>query len=276
MNPLVPLAAEVLETRVEARDTCTLTLAFKDRLVQNSYRFRPGQFNMVGLAGLGEAAISMSSDPAERTTFQHTIKAVGGITKGLARLSAGDTVGVRGPYGTYWPIEAAGGKNVLIVAGGIGLAPLRPIIEHIIGNRTVYGEVKILCGAKTPPDLSFERDFERWRTQPGIELLLTVDSADGNPWAHSIGVVPTLFEKVKLNTKGTIGMICGPEVMIRFTLIDLIKRGFPLDSLFISMERRMSCGIGQCGHCFFGPKFVCRDGPVFRVTDVYDLLSKGV
>jgi NAD(P)H-flavin reductase len=280
MNPLMPLAAEVLDTRAEARDTFTLTLAFKDRQAQNKYRYKPGQFNMVSLFGLGEAPISMSSDPAERATFEHTVKVVGGVTQALSRLSVGDPVGVRGPYGTSWPIEEAGGKDVLIVAGGIGLAPLRPVIEHILGNRTVYGEVTILYGARTPQDLSFERDFERWtvlpKEGPGIKLLLTVDKTDGDRWAHNVGVVPTLFEKVKLNTRGTVGMMCGPEVMLRFGLVDLIKRGFPMDRLFISMERRMSCGVAQCGHCFFGPKFVCRDGPVFRVVDVYDLLGKGV
>ena len=275
-SPLLPHPALVLDAQEEARDTITFTLAFKDKDIQSKYECSPGQFNMVGIFGAGEAPISVSSDPAEREVFQHTIKIVGNVTRVLGSLGVGDTVGVRGPYGTSWPLEKAGGKDVLVVGGGIGFAALRPVIEHIVGNRTVYGDVTVLYGARTPNDIAFKRDFDRWTANRNIRLLLTVDRVDGEPWEHNVGVVPTLFEKIKINTKGTIAMVCGPEIMIRFSLIDLIKRGFPMDNIYISMERRMSCGTAQCGHCFFGPKFVCRDGPVFPLPDIYDLLGKGV
>lgn len=276
INPLFPRPAGIIDIQEVARDTLTLTLAFKENEIQGRYTYEPGQFNMVGRFGVGEVPLSLSSDPAERETFQHTIKAVGSVTRILGRLRVGDTVGVRGPYGTFWPLKEAGGNDVLIVGGGIGIAPLRPVIEHILGNRSIYGDVTILYGAKTPKDVAFRQDFDRWTMHQNIKLLLTVDSVDGEPWEHYVGVVPTLFEKIKVDPQRTYAMICGPEIMMRFSLIDLIKRGFPMNHLFLSMERRMSCGVAQCGHCFFGPKFVCRDGPVFRLTDVYDLLGKGV
>ncbi|MBI4318272.1 MAG: FAD/NAD(P)-binding protein [Chloroflexi bacterium] len=274
-NPLIPEEAVILHVEEEAQDVSTYTLALKDRERQSQFWFKPGQFNMLSLVGLGEIPVSMSSDPTDRAFVQHTVKTVGSMTSVLARLGRGDVVGLRGPYGSFWPLEEAGGHDVAIVAGGIGIAPLRPVLEHIFGNRTVYGQVTVLCGARTPGDLVFSKDFHRWSTQPDTRLLLTVDRVDGQPWAHYVGVVPTLFEKVKLS-RGTVVFACGPEVMLRFTVLDLLKRGHPAAKIFVSMERRMQCGIAQCGHCFFGPKFVCRDGPVFRLTDVIDLLGKGV
>ncbi|MCL5266199.1 MAG: FAD/NAD(P)-binding protein [Chloroflexi bacterium] len=275
-NPLMPLPAQIIDVETEGKDTLTYTLAFKDKEVQRQYRYKAGQFNMVGFWGEGEAPISMSSDPAEHGYFQHTVKVLGNITRSMGRLKEGDIIGVRGPYGTCWPLEEAAARDILIVAGGIGFAPLRPVIEHIIGNPSVYGKLTVLFGAKTPQDILFTRDFDRWRSRPNVELVLTVDRVDGQKWEHNIGVVPTLFEKIKLDAKNTVAMLCGPEIMLRFCLVDLIKRGFPMNQLFISMERRMSCGTAQCGHCFFGPKFVCRDGPVFRFAEVYDLMGKGV
>lgn len=272
----MPRPTRIVAIEEEARDTLTYTLRFADREAQNSYRYEPGQFNMIGLFGVGEAPVSLSSDPAERETFQHTLKLLGNVTQRLGRLGIGDRIDVRGPYGTSWPMKEAGGKDIVIVAGGIGFAPMRPAIEHIIGNRSVYGDVTVLYGAKTPRDVVFARDFDRWTLQRNVRLLLTVDRVDGEPWTHYVGVVPALFEKVKMNPKATVAMICGPEIMLRFCLIDLIKRGFLMENVFVSMERRMSCGTAQCGHCFFGPKFVCRDGPVFRLTDIYDLMGKGV
>lgn len=275
-NPLLPYPATVIDIQDEARDTVTFTLAFRDEQIQSRYHFEPGQFNMIGVFGLGEVPISMSSNPSERNFFQHTFKAVGNVTRVLGRLGVGDTVGIRGPYGTFWPLKAAGGKDILIIGGGIGFAPLRPVIEHIAGNRTVYGNVTILYGAKTPGDVGFRRDFDKWTVYRSMRLLLTVDRTDDEPWEHEVGVVPTLIDKINLDPKNTFVMICGPEIMMRFCLIDLLKRGMPMENIYISMERRMSCGVAQCGHCFFGPKFVCRDGPVFPLPDIYDLLGKGV
>jgi len=275
-NPLIPQEAVIKAIRTETYDTLTFSMAFKEESRREEYFFKGGQFNMVSLLGLGEAAISLSSDPAVRQHFEHTVRAVGNVTGALSRLSVGDVVGVRGPYGTAWPLDKIPGRDVVIVAGGIGLAPLRPAIEHILGNRPVYGRVMILYGAKTPRDLIYTRDFDRWSSQPNTEVLLTVDRVDGESWNRHIGVVPTLFEQVELSPTSTVALVCGPEVMMRFVTIDLLKRGIAEENIFLSMERRMRCGIAQCGHCFLGPKFVCKDGPVFQYTDLRGLFERGV
>ena len=275
-NPLIPMEAVILEARPETYDTTTYTLAFKDRERRTNFRFRPGQFNMLSVMGIGEAPISFSSPPRPDGTFQHTIRAVGNVTQAVARLGAGGVVGLRGPFGRGWPMEEIFGNHVLVIAGGIGLAPLRPVIEHIIANAHDYRSLTILYGARTPRDLVFTADYPRWGAAPGVRLLLTVDRTDGQPWPHRTGVVPVLLEEVDLPTASTVALVCGPEVMMQFVLIDLLKRGYVPPRIYISVERRMECGIAQCGHCFFGPKFVCKDGPVFRYSEIQGLLGKGV
>ncbi len=275
-NPLLPHEAVILDVRRETRDTATFTLAFKDPARQENFSFQPGQFNVLSVLGLGEVPISFSSAPSRSGTFQHTLRGVGNVTEALVRLGVGAVVGVRGPYGHPWPIEEARGNHVLVVAGGIGLAPLRPVVEHVLAHADDFHSLTVLYGAKTPADLVFTADFARWEAGPGARLLLTVDRTDGQAWPHRVGVVPVLFEEVSLPPASTIALLCGPEVMMRFVLLELLKRGFAPPRIFLSMERRMGCGIAQCGHCFFGPKFVCKDGPVFRYTDVQGLLGKGV
>lgn len=275
-DPWLPVAATITDLRRETYDTTTYTLAFRDAAVRRAYAFRPGQFNMLGFFGIGEAPISLSSDPGAPDMFQHTIRAVGDVTKGMARLAVGDLVGLRGPFGNPWPMEQAKGHDLLIVAGGIGLAPLRSAVEQACRERDDYGAITILYGAKTPRDLVFSADFVRWSAQPNTRLLLTVDATAGEPWAHRIGVVPVLFDAVTLAPERTVAMVCGPEVMMRFVVLDLLKRRFPPEHVFLSLERRMRCGVAQCGHCFLGPKFVCQDGPVFRYPQLYGLFVKGV
>jgi len=275
-DPWLPVAATISGRRRETYDTTTYTLAFRDPAVRRAYRFRPGQFNMLGFLGIGEAPISLSSDPGRPEAFQHTIRAVGDVTKAIARLDVGDVVGLRGPFGNPWPMEQARGHDLLVVAGGIGLAPLRPAIEQSLRERDGYGTLTILYGAKTPRDLVYTADFDRWSAGRDTRLLLTVDSPAGEPWAHRVGVVPVLFEAVTLDPARTIALVCGPEVMMRFVVVDLLKRRFPPEHVFLSLERRMRCGVAQCGHCFLGPKFVCQEGPVFRYTQLYGLFVKGV
>jgi len=276
LDPWLPVTATITDLRPETYDTTTYTLTFRDPAVQRGYSFRPGQFNMLGFLGIGEAPISLSSDPGLPGTFQHTIRAVGDVTKAIARLRVGDIVGLRGPFGNPWPMAQAKGCDLLIVAGGIGLAPLRSVIEQLFRERDQYGTITILYGAKTPRDLVYGADYERWSAQPDTQLLLTVDAASGEPWTGRVGVVPVLFEAVTLAPARTIAMVCGPEVMMRFVVVDLLKRSFPPEHVFLSLERRMRCGVAQCGHCFLGPKFVCQDGPVFRYPQLYGLFVKGV
>jgi len=275
-NPWLPVEAVIADLRRETYNTATYTLAFRDPEARRRYSFRPGQFNMVGFLGIGEAAISISSDPGLPEAFQHTVRAVGDVTRALARLQQGDVVAVRGPFGNPWPMEEARGQDLLVVAGGTGLAPLRSAVEDAFHRRGEHGQITILYGAKTPGDLIYTADFQRWSSQPDTRLVLTVDRTEGQPWTHHVGVVPTLFDLVTLAPTRTIALICGPEVMMRFVIVDLLKRGFPPERLFLSLERRMRCGVAQCGHCFLGPKFVCQDGPVFRYPQLYGLFVKGV
>jgi NAD(P)H-flavin reductase len=274
-NPLRPAEAVILGITRESHNTNTYTLAFKDETLRETYRFSPGQFNQVGILGYGEAPISVSSSPDVSGTFQHTVRILGDVTQAIGRLEKGDALGVRGPYGRGWPIEEARGKDVLIVAGGLGIAPLRPAIEHVLQHPADFGRLTILYGGRTPDDLIYCRYYERWSRSPNSTLLVTVDRLNGahEPWTLNVGVVPTLLEKTELFPQSSLVMIAGPQVMMRFTLVDLLKRGFSPDRLFLTMERRMECGVAQCGHCYLGPKYVCKDGPVFRYAEISRLLA---
>jgi NAD(P)H-flavin reductase len=223
---------------------------------------------MVYLFGQGEVAISISGDPGRTDTIVHTIRAVGPITGGLGALRRGDPVGIRGPFGSAWPVDSAKGCDVVVVAGGVGLAPLRPAICHLLSNRSDYGSISVLYGTRTPEDLLFARQLERWRGRFDLHVEVTVDTARAG-WGGDVGVVTTLVPRAQFDPARAVAFICGPEVMMRFALRALTARGIPSDRLFISMERNMKCAVGFCGHCQLGPTFICKDGPVFR----YDRLA---
>ena len=266
-NPVRPLEAVIEDIKQQTYDTVTYRISFKDLGQQGSFAFKPGQFNMVTLFGIGEAPISLSSEPQRRESFDHTVRAVGSLTKALTRLEPGSTVGVRGPYGSAWPMEEAKGKNVLIVAGGIGLAPLRPAITYMFHKRADFGSIEILYGARTPEDMLFTDEFDDWEEQSDARVLLTADTVpQANGWKHNVGVVTTLFDKMRTSPEHSIVLTCGPEIMMRFVVIDLLRRRFAPDQIFVSLERRMKCGVAMCGHCQVGPKYVCKDGPVFRYS----------
>lgn len=257
---MVPVVASVRERQQDTHDTFTLTLSAPN---EETAGFRPGQFNMLYLFGVGEAPISHSGDPHEGDSLVHTIRAVGSVTNALAALKPGDPVGVRGPFGSNWPMEEAHGHDVVIVAGGIGLAPLRPAIYHLLRHRDKYGTLSLLYGARTPDDLLYTDQLHEWGRRFDIEVFVTVDR--GSPtWSGGVGLVTTLFPRVSMDADRTIGLVCGPEVMMRFVLAEFEKRGVADDRLYLSMERNMHCAIGFCGHCQLGPAFVCMDGPVFR------------
>ena len=272
-NPYLPAEAEILGVKRQTYDTKTFRMAFRDRGRQREFEFKPGQFNVVGVFGVGEAPFSLCSDPFDKSAFEHTIRNVGMVTGFLDSLEKGATVFVRGPYGEGWPVVEARGKNVLIVAGGIGIPPLRPVLYQIRRKRGEFGEVEILYGARTPRDLIFTDEFEDFRKIG--DLSLTVDTVPpGVEWEHNVGVVTTLFDRMKSKPKDTVVMTCGPEIMMHFVILGLLKLGFEADQIHVSMERRMKCGVGKCGHCQIGPKFVCRDGPIFRYSCAKDLPDK--
>lgn len=265
-NWLKPFMARIVFKKKETYDTSTYGFQLKEN---PDFSFLPGQFNMVGIPGVGEAPISFSSDPGEKNKFEHTIRAVGRVTQTIARYKEGDGLQIRGPYGRGWPLEDAQGKNILVVAGGIGLAPLRGFLLQVWKDRNDFGKVVILYGARTPEDLLFREELPLWRKKPNTQLLLTVDEVPPRTrWEENRGVVTTLFDRMEVSPDNTLALVCGPEIMMRFVVVGLLQRGYPASNLYLSLERRMKCGVGQCGHCQIGPKYVCRDGPVFCYREI--------
>jgi NAD(P)H-flavin reductase len=254
--------------RQNSRETGdTFTLVLEPCSGQASFPFAPGQFNMLYVFGVGEVPISISGDPARPERLVHTIRAVGAVTRALQRLVKGAVVGVRGPFGTAWPVEPAHGHDVVVVAGGIGLAPLRPALYHLLLHRGQYGRVVLLVGARTPRDLLFAKELREWRSRFDLEVDVTVDRAT-TEWQGAVGVVTKLVERSPFDPGSAMAFVCGPEIMIRFAVMGLQQRGVAPASVYVSMERNMKCALGLCGHCQMGPFFVCRDGPVFRYDKV--------
>ena len=262
-NPYIPSLADIVEKRRETRGTYTYRLRLRDEATRRAFRFRPGQFNMVYAFGAGEVPISIVSDPDEAETLDHTIRIVGDVTGVLDRLGPGDMVGLRGPYGSWWPLEEARGKDVVLVTGGLGCAPVVAVINYIVRRRDAYGALKILHGIKTPRDLVFRERFRAWARHPNTEVYLTVDRPD-RTWRYHVGMVTNLFSQVRIDPTRSVVMMCGPEVMMRYAVRSLLANGMPADGVFLSMERNMKCAVGFCGHCQLGPEFVCKDGPIFR------------
>jgi NAD(P)H-flavin reductase len=271
-NPFQPIGAEIKRIKTESSDVATFTITFSDPQVQADYRFRPGQYNMVSLPGIGEAPISISSSPNNREEFDHTIRFVGRLTNVLSRLKVGDKVGVRGPYGSAWPLDEVKGKDVAVVIGGTGCACIKPAINILVENRADFKSAAVFYGAKNPPDLLFADQFEDWQNQ-GVELNLTVDKGRTLDWPFHVGVVTTLFDRLKAPSADSYILIAGPEIMMRFAVVDLLKRGFKRENLYLSLERRMDCALGMCGHCQLGPKYVCREGPVFTYQEIEHLFG---
>lgn len=272
MNPYEIMPATIVAKRKEAEGIYTYRLRLDDPERRRAYRFAGGQFNMLACYGVGEAAISIVSDPDEPELLEHTIRIVGRVTGAIGRLGRGDALGVRGPFGRGWPLEEARGKDVLVVTGGLGCAPVAGAIEYVFRRRPAYGAVKILHGVKTPEDLLYRERFEAWRRHPATEVFLSSDRG-GRHWRDHVGVVTELFETLALEPSRTIALMCGPEIMMRVGCAILIRRGLPASAIHVSLERHMECGIGLCGHCQLGPYFICKDGPVVRYDRVAPLLG---
>ena len=233
----------------------------------------PGQFVEVSLPGIGEAPISVSSSPTQTGTFQLVVRKVGNVTTAMSRLHPGDKVGVRGPFGTQFPVhDVMKGKDILFICGGIGLVPVRSAIRYIMDYREDYGKVIILYGMKSPAERLFANELEEWSKIPGVEVMETVDNPDEN-WQGNVGVITTLIPKVNVDSDQTIAVICGPPVMYRFVLEELQKLNVPDNSIYLSLERRMKCGVGKCGHCQMNEIYVCQEGPVFKYSDIKDVME---
>jgi NAD(P)H-flavin reductase len=269
-DPMLPVSYVVERTQRETADTFTLELLPQGG---GGFTFGPGQFNMLYVFGIGEVPISISGDPAFPQRLVHTTRVVGAVTRGMGALRRGEPIGVRGPFGTRWPVEAASGCDVVVVAGGIGLAPLRPALYEILSRRERFGRVVLLYGARTPDDILYRKQLHDWRGDFDLDVHVTVDRAT-SAWRGNVGVVTTLIPRVPFDPYNTVAMVCGPEMMMRFTVLELERRGVPAAKVWLSLERNMKCGVGLCGHCQCGPRFICRDGPVFPCVDVWDLMSR--
>lgn len=268
-DPFVPALYRVETVERELADVVTLTLAPVSGARPS---FIPGQFNMLYAFGIGEAAISLSGSPAGDDRFVHTVRDVGAVSGAITRLEPGATIGVRGPFGAGWPVKEVEGSDVLIIAGGLGLAPVRPAIYEIFANRERYGRVSILFGSRNPSDMLYRHELEEWRQRLDVDIDVTVDHADPD-WRGNVGVVPNLVKRAAFDPDETVAFICGPEIMMRFTVAALDEMGVTADRIHLSMERNMKCAIGLCGHCQFGPTFVCKDGPVMRYDRIAGIFT---
>ncbi len=270
-NPWLAWTATIVDIKSEIQGVFTYDLTLDDPDVAQRYAFRPGQFNMIYLPGVGEAAISISGDPANTDCLPHTIRTAGNVTGTLAKLQVGDSVGLRGPFGTAWPIDQCEGKDLILVAGGIGLPPLRPVIYEILANRDRFGTVTVLYGARSSAGLLYPEERDTW--QKSNEVKCTVDRATPD-WHGRVGVVTAMLERLPIpRPNDTVLMTCGPEVMMWYTIRAAVVRGIRESSTWVSLERNMNCAVGFCGHCQYGPEFVCKDGAVFRYDKVAPILK---
>ncbi len=270
-DAMVPGGYRLSRAVRETPDTFTLTLEPEDGAGET--RFRPGQFGMLWVFGVGELPISISGDPERRDRLEVTVRSVGQATHALVNRRIGDGIGVRSPLGVGWPVEAAQGRDVILVAGGIGLAPLRPVIYRVLHDRDAFGRLIVLYGARSPRDLLYRKELATWARQRETQVLVTVDYG-GLSWRGHVGVVTTLFKYARLQPARSLAMVCGPEIMMRFVTRELESHGLARHDIYLSMERNKKCAVGLCGHCQFGPYFVCKDGPVFAYDRIRPLLEK--
>jgi len=270
-DPMLPQPHVVQRVDKETPDTFSLTVDPQDGV--DDVAFRPGQFSMLWVFGVGELPISISGDPTQRGRLVYTVRSVGKATNALVSRKVGDGIGVRGPFGVGWPLEVARGRDVIVVAGGIGLAPLRPIIYEVLQNREQYGRLVLLYGTRSPRDVLYRKELAVWARQPETQVLTSVDYG-GLSWHGHVGVVTTLFKYARLHPSRSVAMICGPEIMMRFVTRELEMQGLKREDIYVSMERNMKCGVGLCGHCQYGPYFICKDGPVFPYERIRTLLDK--
>ncbi|MGR3219673.1 MAG: FAD/NAD(P)-binding protein [Candidatus Anammoxibacter sp.] len=271
-NIYKPYLMKIAEIIDEAPGVRTLRLQFQDENEAENFKFRSGQFGLYSAFGYGEATFCIASSPTRPEFVECTFRQTGRVTNGLRELNVGDTVGFRGPYGNTFPIEKWEGKNLVFVAGGIALPPLRCVIDNCIDLRDKYGKITIVYGAKTVDDLVYKKELEEWGNRDDIEMVLTVDPGGENEsWRGKVGFVPTVLEEAAPDSNNTVALVCGPPIMIKFTLPVLEKLGFAPANMFTTLENRMKCGFGKCGRCNVGGVYVCKDGPVFTAEQLNNM-----
>ncbi len=270
-----PYAARIEELRVETRDVTTLRLVFEDQNLLEDFTFQPGQFVELSVPGEGEATFCLASSPAEREYVECSVKRVGLVTEAIHRLEQDSVVGLRGPYGNSFPLQAMEGRDLLFVAGGIGLAALRSLIRVVLSKRKSFGSIVILYGARSVSDLVYKEELEQWQSRKDLHTVLTVDpGGETAEWKGKVGFVPAVLEELKPAKKNTTVITCGPPIMIRYVLAALDKMGFDPQSVITTLEMKMKCGLGHCGRCNVGPLYVCRDGPVFTYAQIKEFVEQ--
>ena len=269
MDPNVDIYRPIPATVGKVKPMTPLEQFFSFRLDSGEeFGHMPGQFAEVSIPGIGEAPISISSSPTRKGAFEMVVRNVGNVSGAMHQLSAGDKVYIRGPFGTTFPVDdVMKGQDLLFICGGIGLVPVRSAIQYVLDNRDDYGRVMILFGAKTPGERLFTDEFDQWRSVKNVTLLQTVDRRDEN-WYGAEGVITTLMPLVKIDETRTIAVVCGPPIMYKFVITELLKVKMRKDRIYLSLERHMKCGVGKCGHCQVNNIYVCQDGPVFKFSDI--------
>lgn len=261
----LPTRSEILSTQPISKLETVFTIGLPAGLSLNN---KPGQFVQVSVLGMGEAPISISSSPSRSNgTFELCVRKVGDLTRALHNMQPGSFIGVRGPFGNGFPIERFRGKDILFAPGGLGLAPLRSLINQVLDERGNFGRVIILYGARLPSELLFRDELEAWKNRDDVELHVTVDRPEGD-WSGNIGVITTLFSKIQVHASNTIAVTCGPPVMYRFVLMELLGLGIREGNIWLSLERRMKCGVGKCGHCQIDNIYACQEGPCFSYSQI--------
>ncbi len=263
-NIYKPYLMEIKEIIDETSDTRTLRLQFRSEEDKKKFSFKAGQFAEYSVFGEGECTFCIASPPTRMDFIECSFKQVGKVTNALRRLNVGDTIGFRGPYGNWFPVEEMKGKNIVFIAGGIGLAPVRSVILNVLDRRTEFGDITIVYGARTVQDLVYKRELNKWQERKDVKTVVTVDpGGETSDWKGEIGFVPTIVEKTAPSSKNAVAIICGPPIMIKFTLPVMMKLGFEEKNIITTLENRMKCGLGKCGRCNIGNIYVCKDGPVF-------------
>jgi len=273
-NPYLPDLAEIVSIRDETPDTKTLALRFCDPRRWESFDYRPGQFVEVSVFGVGEAPFCLASARDGAASFEITVRNTGSVTRALHDLQPSEQLGVRGPLGNGFPFDEVKGRDILFVGGGIGLPPLRPLIWTMLSHRADFGGMTVLYGARTPADLVYKEELASWEARPDMEFMVTVDVPDQG-WKGNVGVVGSLFPKANVQPSRTVAFVCGPPIMIRFVVKDLLDLGLAEEAIVTTLERHMRCGVGKCNHCLIGDKYVCLDGPVFTYRQMKTMMDPG-
>ncbi|MBI1910415.1 MAG: FAD/NAD(P)-binding protein [Deltaproteobacteria bacterium] len=268
-NIYLPNLVTIEDIYEEAPDVRSFRLVFKDQKLRDSFEFKAGQFGLYSAFGLGESTFCIASSPTRKGYIQCTFRKTGRVTGGLANLSIGDTMGFRGPYGNSFPVDEWKGKDIVFIAGGIGLPPVRSVIWNVLDRREDFGKVTVVYGAKTVADLVYKNELQHWEERNDVTLVQTVDPGGETPdWKGKIGFVPTVLEEAAPGANNAVAVTCGPPIMIKFVLNTLLKLGFNENSVYTTLENKMKCGVGKCGRCNVGDIYVCKEGPVYTAAEI--------